>query len=75
MSNKYEFLKEKETAPKIKLDDLVYSGKYLVIPSYWAESIHDYLIDFSNVPKNDQEDFNNFREFLRAVIDSKASGN
>jgi hypothetical protein len=53
----------------IVADDLKYDGKNLIIPSYWAESILDFVKD-SELEYNDAdyEDLKLFRNFLSDVV-------
>jgi len=53
----------------IVVDDLKYDGKNLVIPSYWAESILDFVED-SKLEHGDAdyEDLKSFRNFLSDIV-------
>ena len=63
----------------IQHDDLKYDGDNLIIPSYWAATIKDYLdkVDKSTLPIEEAEDFNTFVDFIEDVNYQKStpSGN
>lgn len=57
----------------VEVDDLVFDGNHLVVPSYWTSSILDYIDKFDTtlISEADTNDFENFRNFLKAVEDFK----
>jgi len=57
----------------IQVDDLIFDGKNLIIPSYWTDCVLDYVSNFnqSSATQADSEDFVNFKKFLTAVQESK----
>jgi hypothetical protein len=61
----------------IKQDDLIYDGKNLVIPAYWASTLADYLknIDESKIGEDDREDLTNFKSFIFDVEFMRNDGN
>lgn len=63
------FLKEKPKTPLVRSDDLIYDGTNIVIPSYYIESIIDYIenVDMSALSEADIDDYNNFKSFLQEV--------
>jgi hypothetical protein len=58
----------------IRVDDLKYDGKNIVIPSYWADSIYDYMrqVKTSGLADADIDDFNSFMDFITKVTDYKS---
>lgn len=65
----------KSVAPIVQQDDLVYDGKNLIIPSYWASTIKDYLDNLKeeNITEDDKEDLTTFKSFIEDVVYSKNS--
>ena len=61
----------------VQSDDLKYDGKNIVIPSYYVDTILDYVKDYNlnGVPLVDIEDYQLFRNFLHDVQDFKNKGN
>lgn len=72
------YIKEKkQTKVFVKNDDLVFDGKNLIIPSYWAGSIYDFVrsVDENLINENDREDFKQFKSFLFDVEEFINQGN
>lgn len=67
----------KGTKKVIQVDDLIFDGKSLIIPSYWTDCVLDYISNFnqSSVTQADSEDFVNFKKFLTKVQESKKESN
>ena len=61
----------------VQSDDLKYDGKNIVIPSYYVDTILDYVKDYNlnGVPLVDIEDYQLFRNFLCDVQEFKNKGN
>ena len=61
----------------VQSDDLKYDGKNIVIPSYYVDTILDYVKDYNlnGVPLVDIEDYQLFRNFLHDVQEFKNKGN
>lgn len=59
----------------IKTDDLTFDGKNLVIPSYWSDSLADYIkhVDANKLSEFDKPDFELLKEFLDKVNDYKVN--
>jgi len=57
----------------IQSDDLKYDGKNIIIPSYYAGVIHDYLahVDHKNLPEPDRVDYLAFLKFIEDILDHK----
>lgn len=57
----------------IEIDDLKFNGKQMIIPSYWAGVMSEYIknIDPSKDfdTEADRQDFKNFRDFLWKIED------
>jgi len=68
---------KKQTKVVVKNDDLVFDGKNIVIPSYYADIISEYLanVDLKTANFNDADmhDFLAFCSFFEAVTDYKAA--
>jgi hypothetical protein len=68
------FLASKSTkAAVIQNDDLIFNGKDILIPSYYASLVLDYV---SKAPvetwnEADQEDFKQFKQFFNDVVTFK----
>jgi hypothetical protein len=64
------FLKEKTNVQVlVRSDDLTYDGNNIVIPSYYVNSIIEYIENFNttSLSEADCEDYNDFKEFLQQV--------
>lgn len=61
----------------VQSDDLKFDGKNIVIPSYYVDTILDYVKDYNlnEVPLVDIEDYQLFRNFLHDVQEFKNKGN
>lgn len=72
------YIKDKvNNAVIIQHDDLKYDGKTLTIPSYWVDSLCEYIKnhDVSKETEADIEDYKVFRSFLWDVQEYKNGGN
>jgi len=67
------YLKDKYS---IEVDDLKFDGKNMIIPSYWAGVLSDYIRNFdpSKESEADRQDYKNFRDFVTKV-DERLHGN
>ena len=71
-------IKDKATPPAIiQHDDLKFDGKTITIPSYYVNTILDYIKDYDldGVPQVDVEDYVLFRNFLYDIQEHKNKGN
>lgn len=71
-------IKDKVKNPVIiQHDDLKYDGKNITIPSYYVDSLCEYIKDYKTdgVPQVDIEDYQSFRNFLYDVQEYKNQGN
>ena len=61
----------------IQHDDLKYDGKNLIIPSYWASTIAEYLknVNENKIAEDDKQDLETFKSFIFDVEYSKNEGN
>ena len=61
----------------VQSDDLKFDGKNIVIPSYYVDTILDYVKDYKldGVSLVDIEDYQLFRNFLYDVQEFKNKGN
>lgn len=61
----------------IQHDDLKYDGKNITIPSYWIDSICEYIKnhDLSKENEADVEDYKLFRNFLWDIQEYNNRGN
>lgn len=59
----------------VQSDDLKYDGKNIIIPSYYAGVISDYLanVDTQSMNDADKHDFMAFSSFFEAIVDYKQS--
>lgn len=57
----------------VQSDDLKYDGKNIIIPSYYAGVISDYLanVDTQGMNDADKHDFMAFSSFFEAILDYK----
>ena len=71
------YLKSPEERIIIQSDDLKFDGKNIIIPSYYINTILDYVKDYKldGVPQVDIEDYQLFRNFLYDVQEYKNKGN
>jgi len=71
-------IKDKVKNPVIiQHDDLKYDGKTITIPSYWVDSLCEFIKNHnvSNETEADVEDYKLFRNFLWDVQEYKNGGN
>ncbi len=71
-------IKDKATPHAIiQHDDLKFDGKTITIPSYYVNTILDYIKDYDldGVPHVDVEDYVLFRNFLYDIQEHKNQGN
>ncbi len=71
-------IKDKATPHAIiQHDDLKFDGKTITIPSYYVNTILDYIKDYDldGVPHVDVEDYVLFRNFLYDIQEHKNKGN
>jgi len=65
------------TKPDVKIliqhDDLKFDGKSIIIPSYYAGVIYDYLthVDHKTLPEPDRIDYLDFLKFIEDILDHK----
>lgn len=61
----------------IQRDDLKYDGKNLIIPSYWAGSLQDFVsaVNINSIPEADRQDLNQFKDFLFDIEEYNNQGN
>jgi len=61
----------------VQSDDLKFDGKSVIIPSYYVDSLIDYLkaTDLKGMNQADIEDFAMFKSFLYDVQNHKNKGN
>ena len=59
----------------IQSDDLKFDGKNIIIPSYYADVISDYLANTNTEGMNDADkhDFMAFSSFFEAILDYKSN--
>ena len=72
------YIKEKtEKTIVVKNDDLIFDGKNIIIPSYYAGIICDYLdnVDVKGMDLNEADfhDYSAFCSFFEAIVDYKAA--
>ena len=61
----------------IQHDDLKFDGKNIIIPSYWINSICEYIKDYKTEGEieADIEDYKAFQSFLWDIQEHKNKGN
>ena len=72
------YIKDKVNNPVIiQHDDLKYDGKNIIIPSYWLDSICEFIKnhDLSKETEADIEDYKAFRLFLWDIQEYNNQGN
>jgi len=73
------YMKKPNENTVIQSDDLKYDGKNIIIPSYYAGIISEYLanVDLKAASFNDADkhDFMAFCSFFEAILDYKDKGN
>lgn len=72
------YIKEKiEKTVVVKNDDLIFDGKSIIIPSYYADIISGYLanVDLKSMDLNEADfhDYSAFCSFFEAIVDYKAA--
>ena len=72
------YIKEKSQKKSVvKNDDLIFDGKNIIIPSYYAGIISEYLanVDLKSASFNeaDHHDYLAFCSFFEAIMDYKAA--
>jgi len=71
------YIKEKSQNIVVKNDDLIFDGKNIIIPSYYAGIISEYLanVDLKAASFNeaDNHDYLAFCSFFEAIMDYKAA--
>lgn len=67
------YMKKPEDKVVLQSDDLIYDGKNIVIPSYYAGVVSDYLANVNTEGMNDADkhDFMAFSSFFEAILDYK----
>ena len=71
-------IKDKVTNPVIiQHDDLKFDGKTITIPTYWVDSLCEYIKDYKTDGEleADVEDYIAFRNFLWDIQEFKNQGN
>ena len=71
-------IKDKVKNPVIiQHDDLKFDGKTITIPTYWVDSLCEYIKDYKTDGEleADIEDYQAFRQFLWDVQEYKNKGN
>jgi hypothetical protein len=71
------YLSQPKKRTIVQKDDLKYDGSNLVIPSYWTDSLFDFLarVNKEKIEPADLEDLSSLKHFLADVIEHKAEGN
>ena len=63
----------------IRSDDLMYDGKNIIIPSYWVDSLNDFLYlakeNAQGLSEGDLEEYMQLRNFLDDVQEYNNRGN
>ena len=71
------YMKNANEKALVQSDDLIFDGKNIIIPSYYASIICDYLdnVDLKGMDLNeaDHHDYLAFCSFFEAVIDYKTA--
>ena len=59
----------------VKSDDLKFDGKNIIIPSYYVDTLIDYIncVEKSDLSQGDVQDYVDFRNFLFSVKKYKES--
>jgi len=73
------YMKDPKKKIVLQNDDLIYDGKNIIIPSYYAGIISEYLanVDLKALNFNDADthDYLAFCSFFEAILDYKDKGN
>ena len=69
------YMKKPEDKVVLQSDDLIYDGKNIVIPSYYAGVIYDYLtyVNQNKMNDADKQDYFEFLRFIENILDYKQS--
>jgi len=71
------YMKNASEKVLVQSDDLIFDGKSIIIPSYYASIICDYLdnVDLKGMDLNEADfhDYSAFCSFFEAVMDYKAA--
>lgn len=61
----------------IQADDLKFDGKNIIIPSYWLDSLCEYIKNYNTDGESqaDIEDYKSFRNFLWDIQEYRNQGN
>lgn len=61
----------------VQSDDLKFDGKNIIIPSYWVNSLCEYIKNhsFEGESQADIEEYKSFRNFLWDIQEYKNQGN
>lgn len=61
----------------VQSDDLKFDGKNIIIPSYWVNSLCEYIKNYNTDGESqaDIEDYKSFRNFLWDIQEYKNQGN
>ena len=69
------YMKNASEKVLVQSDDLIFDGKSIIIPSYYASIVSDYLDNVNvkdmNLNDADMHDFLAFCSFFEAVVDYK----
>jgi len=71
------YLDKSQNRVVIQNDDLKFDGKNVIIPSYWIDSLCEYIKDYKTDGEleADIEDYIAFRNFLWDIQEYKNQGN
>lgn len=71
------YLKKSSEKIVIQADDLKFDGKNIIIPSYWVDSICEYVKNYKldGETQADVDDYKVFRNFLWEIQEYKNGGN
>ena len=70
--NLYLVPKQEHAPIRVQTDDLKYDGKNLIIPSYWTETLLEFVSTPANtIDQNDTDDHITLVEFLTKVKESQ----
>lgn len=71
------YLKNSSEKIVIQADDLKFDGKNIIIPSYWVNSISEYIKNYKTEGESqaDIEEYKIFRSFLWDIEEYKNKGN
>lgn len=71
------YLKKSSEKIVIQADDLKFDGKNIIIPSYWVDSLCEYVKNYKldGETQADVDDYKVFRNFLWEIQGYKNGGN